>query len=62
MLIQNFFEDLGNKLEYVIFKNADQLEHSIRGDFNFDISINPEKRADFFEVINNNCNYLAHKY
>ena len=52
MLIQNFFEDLGNKLEYVIFKNADQLEHSIRGDFNFDISINPEKRVDFFEVIN----------
>ena len=43
MLLQNFFDDLGDNLEYVVFKNADKLEYSIRGDFNFDISINPEK-------------------
>lgn len=51
MLIQSFFEDLGGNLEYVLFKNADKLDRSIRGDFNFDISINPEHKADFFRVI-----------
>ena len=51
MLLQNFFDDLGDNLEYVVFKNADKLEYSIRGDFNFDISINPEKRMDFFHVM-----------
>ena len=53
-VIDNFFSGLEkNKIQYIIFKNIDRIDESLSFEFNFDISINPKHKNNFYKYIKN---------
>ena len=49
--IDLLFEKLNQSIDYVIFKNYDKIDISLKGDFNFDISVNPIHKSSFQKII-----------
>lgn len=49
--IDLFFEKLNSTIDYVVFKNFEKIDESLRGEFNFDISVNPDNKESFKNII-----------